>query len=174
MLYGRRCRTPICWGEVGQKELGSKEIVQATSVKLDQIKARLKTAQDRQKSYVDKRRRPIEFHVGYYVLLNVSPWKGIRRFRKRGKLSPRFIGPFQIMDRVGKVAYRLELLEELSGIHSTFHVSHLRKCLAEKTSHVPLNDIEIDERLNYIEKPMAILDRKDKRLRNKVIKQVKV
>ncbi|KAI3762252.1 hypothetical protein L1987_52677 [Smallanthus sonchifolius] len=174
MLYGRRCRTPICWGEVGQKELGSKEIVQATGVKLDQIKARLKAARDRQKSYADKRRRPIEFQVRDYVILKVSPWKGIIRFRKRGKLSPRFIRPFKIMARVGKVAYRLELPEELSGIHSTFHVSHLRKCLADDTSHVPLNDIEVDERLNYVEKPVAILDRKEKRLRNKVIKQVKV
>ncbi|KAI3775824.1 hypothetical protein L1987_45578 [Smallanthus sonchifolius] len=130
MLYGRKCRTPICWGEVGQKELG--------------------------------------------ILLKVSPWKGIIRFRKRGKLNPRFIGPFKILARVGKVAYRLELPEELSGIHSTFHVSHLRKCLADETSHVPLNDIEVDERLNYVEKPVAILERKEKRLRNKVIKQVKV
>ncbi|KAI3805573.1 hypothetical protein L1987_28084 [Smallanthus sonchifolius] len=174
MLYGRRCRTPICWGEVGQKELGSKEIVQATGVKLDQIKTRLKAAQDRQKSYADKRQRPIEFQVGDYVLLKLSPWKGIIRFRKRGKLSPRFIGPFKILSRVGKVAYRLELPEELSGIHSTLHVSHLRKCLADETSHVPLNDIEVDERLNYVEKPVAILDWKENRLRNKVIKQVKV
>ncbi|KAI3797555.1 hypothetical protein L1987_32813 [Smallanthus sonchifolius] len=174
MLYERRCRTPICWGEVGQKELGSQEIVQATSVKLDQIKTRLKAAQDRKKFYVDKRRRPIEFQVEDYVLLKVSPCKGIIRFRKRGKLSPRFIRPFKILAQVGKVAYRLELPEELSGIHSTFHVSHLRKCLVDEISHVPLNDIELDERLYYVEKPVAILDWKKKRLWNKVIKQVKV
>ncbi|KAI3828266.1 hypothetical protein L1987_02364 [Smallanthus sonchifolius] len=138
------------------------------------IRVRLKAAQDRKKSYADKRRRPIEFQVGDYVLLKVTMWKGIIRFRKRGNLSPRFIGPFKIMTRIGKVAYRLELPEELSGIHSTFHVSHLRKCLADETSHVPLNDIELEERLNYVEKPVAILDWKEKRLQNKVIKQVKV
>ncbi|KAI3794915.1 hypothetical protein L1987_37556 [Smallanthus sonchifolius] len=125
MLNGRRCRTPICWGEIGQKELGSLEVVRETSERFDQIKARMKAAQDRQKSYADKRRRPIEFDVGDRVMLKVSPWKGIIRFRKRGKLSPRFVGPFRIMARVGEVAYRLELPDELSGIHPTFHVSHL-------------------------------------------------
>ncbi|KAI3725205.1 hypothetical protein L1987_64983 [Smallanthus sonchifolius] len=168
MLYGRRCRTPVCWGEIGQKELGSLEVVKETSERFDQIKARMKAAQDRQKSYADRRRRPIEFNVGDRVMLKVSPWKGIIRFRKRGKLSPRFIGPFRIMARVGEVAYRLELPDELSGIHPTFHVSHLRKCLADETAHVPLTDIEVDNSLNYIEEPVAILDRKEKRLRNKL------
>ncbi|KAD4983017.1 hypothetical protein E3N88_19688 [Mikania micrantha] len=134
----------------------------------------MKAAQDRQKSYADKRRRPIEFEVGDQVLLKVSPWKGVIRFRKRGKLSPRFIGPFQIIARVGKVAYRLDLPDELSGIHPTFHVSHLRKCLADDVAYVPLNDIEVDEKLNYIEEPVAIIDTKEKQLRNKVIRQVKV
>ncbi|XP_022007523.1 uncharacterized protein LOC110906739 [Helianthus annuus] len=151
MLYGRKCRTPVCWDE-----------------------AHLKAAQDRQKSYADKRRRPIEFQVGDKVMLKVSPWKGIIRFRKRGKLSPRFIGPFKIIERVGKVAYRLELPEELSGIHSTFHVSHLRKCLADETAHVHYDNIEVDNRLNYAVKPIAILDRKVKSIRNKKIDQMKV
>ncbi|KAK1432009.1 hypothetical protein QVD17_08873 [Tagetes erecta] len=174
MLYGRKCRTPVCWGEVGQRELENKEVVEVTNEKIDQIRAHLKAAQDRQKSYADKRRRPIEFQEGDYVMLKVSPWKGVIRFRKRGKLSPRFIGPFKIIDRVGKVAYRLELPEELNGIHNTFHVSYLRKCLADETACVPLNDIEVDEKLNYVEKPVAILDRKIKQLRNKDISQVKV
>ncbi|KAK1406142.1 hypothetical protein QVD17_41429 [Tagetes erecta] len=143
-------------------------------IKIDQIREHLKAAQDRQKSYADKRRRPIEFQVGDFVMLKVSPWKGVIRFRKRGKLSPRFIGPFKIIARVGKVAYRLELPEELNGIHNTFHVSYLRKCLADETACVPLNDIEVDDKLNYVEKPVAILDRKVKQLRNKIINQVKV
>ncbi|KAD4384698.1 hypothetical protein E3N88_24866 [Mikania micrantha] len=150
-LYGRRCRTP-----------------------LRVIKARMKAAQDRQKSYADKRQRPIEFDVGDRVLLKVSPWKGIIRFRKRGKLSPRYIGPFPIKARVGKVAYRLDLPEELNGIHPTFHVSHLRKCLADEQAHVPLDDIEVDDRLNYIEEPVAIVDTKEKQLRNKTVRQVRV
>ncbi|KAD5507916.1 hypothetical protein E3N88_15619 [Mikania micrantha] len=141
-LYGRRCRTPVCWGEVGQKEMGNKAPVIDMVEKLRVIKARMKVVQDRQKSYADKRRRPIEFDVGDRVLLKVSPWKGIIRFRKRGKLSPRYIGPFQIKARVGKVAYRLDLPEELNGIHPTFHVSHLRKFLADEQAHVPLDDIE--------------------------------
>ncbi|KAI3817324.1 hypothetical protein L1987_11113 [Smallanthus sonchifolius] len=174
MIYGRRCRTPVCWGEIGQKELGSKEIVQAMSEKLDLIKARLKAAQDRQKSYTDKRRRPIEFQEGDYVLLKVSPWKGLIRFKKRGKVSPRFIGPFKIIKKVGKVAYRLELPEELNKIHNTFHVSYLRKCLADEATHVPLEEIEIDDKLTYIEEPIKILDTKEKHLRNKIIKQVLV
>ena len=134
----------------------------------------MKAAQDLQKSYADKRRRPLEFAVGDDVMLKVSPWKGIIRFRKRGKLSPRYIGPFKIVTRVGEVAYRLELPAELEGIHSTFHVSHLRKCLADDSLHVPLNDIEVDEQLNYIEQPIEIVDRKDKQLRNKKIPLVKV
>ncbi|KAD7477212.1 hypothetical protein E3N88_00348 [Mikania micrantha] len=172
MLYGRKCRTPVCWEEVGPRELANKEVVKATNDKIDQIRVHLKAAQDRQKSYADKRRRPIEFQVGDYVLLKVSPWKGVIRFRKRGKLSPRFVGPFKILARVGEVAYRLELPDELSGIHNTFHVSYLRKCLADETAYVPLEDVEIVDKLNYVEKPVEILDRKVKRLRNKSINQV--
>ncbi|KAJ9538070.1 hypothetical protein OSB04_030803 [Centaurea solstitialis] len=154
MLYGRRCRTPICWGEVGQRELGSTEIVQKTTENIQMIRDRLRTAQSRQKSYVDKRRSDLEF--------------------KRGKLGPRFIGPFEIIARVGKVAYRLELPPELSQIHNTFHVSQLRKCLADETSHVAIDDIQVDERLNYVERPVAVLERKTKTLRNKEVGVVKV
>ncbi|KAI3797402.1 hypothetical protein L1987_32659 [Smallanthus sonchifolius] len=174
MLYGRRCRTPVCWGEIGQKDFASLEVVKATSEKFDQIKARMKAAKDRQKSYADKRRMDLEFQIGDMVLLKVSPWKGIIRFRKRGKLSPRFIGPFKILARVGQVAYRLDLPVELSGIHPTFHVSHLRKCLADDTAHIPYDEIEVDNSLNYVEEPIAILDRAKKRLHNKSIPLVKV
>ncbi|KAK1406152.1 hypothetical protein QVD17_41439 [Tagetes erecta] len=173
-LYGRRCRTPVCWGEIGQRELSSKEMVRSTEEKIEQIRARLRAAQDRQKAYANKRRRPVEFQVGDYVLLKVSPWKGVIRFRKCGKLSPRFIGPFKIVDRVGKVAYRLELPEELSKLHNTFHVSQLRKCLADESTFVPIDDIEVDENLNYVEEPVSILDRRVKCLRNRKISQVLV
>ncbi|KAJ9547488.1 hypothetical protein OSB04_020031 [Centaurea solstitialis] len=166
--------TPVCWGEVGQRELGSTEIVQRTSESVQLIRDRLRTAQSRQKSYADKRRSDLEFAVGDKVLLKVSPWKGVIRFRKRGKLGPRFIGPFIVVARVGKVAYRLDLPPELSQIHNTFHVSQLRKCLADESAHVPLDDIQVDERLNYAERPVAILERKTKALRNKEIGIVKV
>ncbi|KAD0546611.1 hypothetical protein E3N88_23289 [Mikania micrantha] len=134
----------------------------------------MKASQDRPKSYADKRRRPIGFDVGDQVLLKVSPWKGIIRFRKRGKLSSRYIGPFQIKSRVEKVVYQLDLPEELNGIHPTFHVSHGRKCLADEQAHVTLDDIEVDDRLNYIEEPVEIVDTKEKQLRNKTVRQVRV
>ncbi|XP_076957138.1 uncharacterized protein LOC143632525 [Bidens hawaiensis] len=117
-------------------------------------------------------RRPIVFEAGDRVMLKVSPWKGIIRFRTRGKPSPRFIGLFRILSH-GEVAYRLDFLDELPGIHPTFHVSHLRKCLADEEAHVPLGDNELDSKLNYIEEPIAILDRRERRLRNKVVRQVK-
>ncbi|KAD4585739.1 hypothetical protein E3N88_23340 [Mikania micrantha] len=154
--------------------MGNKTAVTDMAEKLRVIKARMKAAQDRQKSYADKCRRPIEFDVGDRVLLKASPWKGIIRFRKRGKLSPRYIGPFQIKARVGKVGYRVDLPEELNEIHPTFHVSNLRKCLADELAHFPLDDIEVDDRLNYIEEPVAIVDTKENQLRNKTVRQVKV
>ncbi|GKE93166.1 putative reverse transcriptase domain-containing protein [Tanacetum coccineum] len=107
------------------------------------IKDRLKAARDRQKCYADKRRKPLEFSVGDYVLLKVSPWKGVVRFRKKGKLAPRFVGPFEIVDKVGPMAYRLDLPEELNGVHHTFHVSNPKKCLVDPTLQVPLDEIRV-------------------------------
>ncbi|KAJ9544814.1 hypothetical protein OSB04_024521 [Centaurea solstitialis] len=172
--YHVDCRNPICWGEVGQHVLGSTEVVQRTTEDIQRIRERLRTAQSRQKSYADRRRSDLEFQVGDRVLLKVSPWKGVIRFRKRGKLGPRYIGPFTVLARVGKVAYRLELPAVLGQIHSTFHVSQLRKCLADETAHIPLDDIQVDESLNYVERPVAVIDRKVKRLRRKEIGIVKV
>ncbi|XP_021990636.1 uncharacterized protein LOC110887037 [Helianthus annuus] len=174
LLYGRKCRTPVCWDEVGQREIAPIDLISLTNKKIELVRARLKAAQDRQKAYADKRRRPIEFQVGDYVLLKVSPWKGIIRFRKRGKLGPRYIGPFKILARVGMVAYRLELPPSLDGIQNTFHVSQLRKCLADDTTIVPLDDIELNDGLNYVERPIAIKDSKVKNLRNKAVRQVLV
>ncbi|GKC75113.1 putative reverse transcriptase domain-containing protein [Tanacetum coccineum] len=120
-LYGIKCRSPIMWAEVGEGQLIGPELVQETTKKILQIKNRLKAARDRQKSYADKRRNPLEFSVDDYVLLKVSPWKGVVRFGKKGKLVPIFIGPFEIIEKIGKVAYRLDLPEELDGVHDTFH-----------------------------------------------------
>ena len=108
------------------------------------------------------------------MLLKVSPWKGVVRFIKRGKLAPRFIGPFEIVERVGPVAYRLSLPSELNGVHDVFHVSNLRKCLADETSYVPLDEIRVDEKLNFTEEPIEILDREVKKLKNSKIPIVKV
>ncbi|XP_071688265.1 uncharacterized protein [Rutidosis leptorrhynchoides] len=174
MLYGRKCRTPICWGEIGEKELGGSDLVLKTNEKIEVIRERLKATQDRQKSYVDRRRRPIEFKEGDMVMLKVSPWKDIIRFRKRGKLGPRYIGPFKILERVGEVAYRLELPEKLSGIHNTFHVSHIRKCLTAQSTIVPLKEVEVNDKLGYIEESVDIVDEQIRKIRNKPIKSFKV
>ncbi|GJT01310.1 putative reverse transcriptase domain-containing protein [Tanacetum coccineum] len=148
-LYGRKCRSPIMWAEVGEGQLIGSELVQETTEKISQIKDRLKAARDHQKSYVDKRRKPQEFSVGDYVLLKVSPWEGVVRFGKKRKLAPRFVGPFEIIEKVGLVAYRLDFLEELNGVHDTFHLLNLKKCLADPTLKVPLDEIRVDAKLNF-------------------------
>ncbi|GKC76669.1 putative reverse transcriptase domain-containing protein [Tanacetum coccineum] len=132
---------------LGESQLIGPEIMQETTEKIVQIKERLKTTRIRQKSSADKRRKPLEFQVGDRVLLKVSPWKGVVRFSKKGKLAPRYVGPFEIVKHVGPVAYRLKLPQELSCVHDTFHVSNLKKCLAEPDVQVPLDEIEIDENL---------------------------
>ncbi|KAI3808860.1 hypothetical protein L1987_24823 [Smallanthus sonchifolius] len=132
-LYGRKCRSPLCWAEVGYKHLIGPEDIQETTDKIFKIKDRLKAARDKQKSYADNRRRPLEFQVGDRVMLKVSPWKGVARVGNRGKLNPGYIGPFEILARVGPVAYKLKLPQELSNVHDTFHVSILKKYLSDKT-----------------------------------------
>ncbi|GKE29509.1 putative reverse transcriptase domain-containing protein, partial [Tanacetum coccineum] len=149
-LYGRKCRSPIMWAEVGEGLLIGPELVHETAEKISQIKDRLKAACDRQKSYADKRRKLLEFSMGDYVLLKVSPWKGVVHFGKKGKLAPRFVGPFEIIEKVGLVAYRLGLHEELNGVHDTFHVLNLNKCLADPTLQVPLDEIRVDAKLNFV------------------------
>ncbi|GJS13709.1 putative reverse transcriptase domain-containing protein [Tanacetum coccineum] len=150
-LYGRKCRSPICWAE-----------------------SRIQAARDRQKSYTDVRRKPIKFQVGDKVKLKVSPWKRVIRFGKRGKLNPRYIGPFKIIAKVGTVAYRLELPEQLSRVHSTFHVSKLKKCMADEPLAIPLDEIQVDDKLHFIKEPVEIMDREVKRLKQSRIPIVKV
>ncbi|GKD13826.1 putative reverse transcriptase domain-containing protein, partial [Tanacetum coccineum] len=145
-LYGQKCRSPVIWTEVGESQLIGPEIMQEMTEKIVQIKEILKTARSRQKSYTDKRR----------------------------KLAPRYVGPFEIIERVGPVAYRLKLPQELSCVHDTFHVSNLKKCLAESDVRVPLDEIEIDENLCFVEEPIEIVDRDVKELKQRRIPLVKV
>ncbi|GJZ90115.1 putative reverse transcriptase domain-containing protein, partial [Tanacetum coccineum] len=173
-LYGRKCRSLVCWSEVGDSQLTGPELIRDTTEKIVQIKNHLLTARSRQKSYEDKRTKPLEFEVGDMVLLKVSPWKGTVRFGKRGKLSPCYIGPFKILARVGLVAYTLELPEELKGIYSTFHVSKLKKCLAEGDIVVPMDEIQLDDKLHMIEEPLEVVDREVKRLKQSRIPIIKV
>ncbi|GKB56363.1 putative reverse transcriptase domain-containing protein [Tanacetum coccineum] len=128
----------------------------------------------RQKSYADRRHKPLEFEVGDKVMLKVSPWKGVIRFGKRGKLNPRYIGPFKILDRVGTLAYRLELPEQLNRVHSTFYVSNLKKCFVDEPLAIPLDEIQIANKLNFIEEPVEIMDQEVKRLNQSRIPIMKV
>ncbi|KAL6223522.1 hypothetical protein ACLB2K_006907 [Fragaria x ananassa] len=173
-LYGCQCRTPLCWNEVGEKEFCGPEIIQDTNEKIKVIRDRLKAAQNRQKSYTDNRMKDLEFQVGDWVFLKLSLWKGVVRFGKRGNLSPRYIGPYEVIERVGAVAYRLELPLELSRIHNVFHESMLRKYIAEPSHILQEQPISLKKNLTYEEEPVQILDRKDQVLRNKAIPLVKV
>ncbi|GJU44655.1 putative reverse transcriptase domain-containing protein [Tanacetum coccineum] len=173
-LYGRKCRSPVCWAEVGDVQLTGPEIIHETTEKIIQIRQRLQAARDRQRSYANVRRKPLEFQVGDRVMLKVSPRKGVIRFGKRGKLNPRYIGPFKILKRVGPVAYKLELPEELSNVHSTFHVSNLKKCLSDESLVIPMKELRLDDKLNFVEEPIEIMDREVKQLRQSRIPIVKV
>nr|GEU64751.1 putative reverse transcriptase domain-containing protein [Tanacetum cinerariifolium] len=173
-LYGRKCRSPVCWSEVGDSQLTGLELIREMTEKIVQIKNWLLTARSHQKSYADVRSKPMEFKVGDKVMLKVSPWKGVIRFGKRGKLSPRYIGPFEIIERIGLVAYKLELPEKLYGIHNTFHVSNLKKCLADKNLVILLEEVQLDEKLHFIEEPVKIMDREVKQLKQIRIPIVKV
>nr|GEZ71196.1 putative reverse transcriptase domain-containing protein [Tanacetum cinerariifolium] len=173
-LYGRKCRSPVCWAEVRDAQLTGPEIIQETTEKIVQIKQRLQAAHDRQKSYADIRRKPLEFQVGDKVMLKVSPWKGVVRFGKRGKLNPRYIGPFKVLAKVGTVAYRLELPQQLSRVHSTFDVSNLKKCLSDEPLAIPLDELHIDDKLRFVEEPVEIMDREIKQLRHSRISIIKV
>ncbi|GKD12335.1 putative reverse transcriptase domain-containing protein [Tanacetum coccineum] len=145
-----------------------------TTDKIVRIKERLKTARDRQKSYADNRRKPLEFSISDKVLLKVSPWKAMVRFGKRSKLSPRYAGLFEIIERVSPVAYRFRLPQDLVGIHDTFHMSNLKKCLADVNLHVPLEEVKIDDKLRFVEEHIEIMDREVKKLKRSWISIVKV
>ena len=173
-LYGKKCRTPLCWNETGERKLLGPEIVQTIVDKVNVIRAKLKAAHDRQKSYADKRRKDLEFEVEDRVFLKLSPWKGVVRFGKRGKLSPSYIGPFDIVERIGLVAYRLDLPEERSRVYNVFHISMLRKYISYPSHVLETPEIELRDDLSYEEQPVQIMGREEKELRNKTISLVKV
>ncbi|GJX72112.1 hypothetical protein Tco_0309283 [Tanacetum coccineum] len=151
-LYGRKCRSPVLWAEIRESSLTGPELVLDTINKVVLIKEKLKAARDRQKSYADKRRKPLEFEVGDRVLLKVSPWKGVDRAR----------------------SLSVKITRGFSGVHDTFHVSNLKKCLADASFHVPLDEIRVDKTLRFVEEPVEIRDREVKSLKSCRILLVKV
>ncbi|GKF29007.1 putative reverse transcriptase domain-containing protein [Tanacetum coccineum] len=152
-LYGRKCRSPVYWAEVKDVQLMRLEIIHETTKKIVQIRQHLQAARDRKRSYANK---------------------GVIRFGKRGKLNPRYIGPFKILKRVGPVAYKLELLEELSNVHSPFYVSNLKKCLSDESLVIPMKEFRLYDKLNFVEEPIEIMDREVKQLRQSRIPIVKL
>ncbi|GJT03486.1 putative reverse transcriptase domain, ribonuclease H-like domain, aspartic peptidase domain protein [Tanacetum coccineum] len=144
-LYGRKCRSPVCWAEVGDVQLTGLEIIHETTEKIVRIRQRLQAARDRQRSYANIRRKPLEFQVGDRVMLKVSP-----------------------------LAYKLELLEELSNVHSTFHISNLKKCLSDESRVIPMKELRLDDKLNFVEEPVKIMDREVKKLKQSRIPIIKV
>ncbi|XP_020243322.1 uncharacterized protein LOC109821553 [Asparagus officinalis] len=158
VLYGRRCRSPICWDQVGERMLLSPEIVHITTKKIQQIRERLCIAQSRQKSYADNRRRKLEFEVGNHIFLRVSPIKEVIRFGRKGNLSPKYIRPFEILEKVEDVAYKVALPLELAKIHNVFHVSMLMKCILDPNHVLNYEPLGIRKDLTYSEYPVRILD----------------
>nr|GEW02017.1 putative reverse transcriptase domain-containing protein [Tanacetum cinerariifolium] len=173
-LYGRKCRSPVCWAKAGEAQLLGPEIVQKKTEKIIQIKQRIQVARDRQKSYADLKHKPMEFQVGDRVMLQVSPCKGVIHFGKRGKLNPIYVGPFKVLEKVGFVTYKLKLPQELSRVHNTFHVSNFKKCYADEPLSVSLDGLRFDDKLHFIEEPIEIIDREVKRLKRNRIPIVKV
>ena len=142
-LYGRRCQTPLSWSQTGEHKIFGPDLVTEAENKVKVIQANLKAAQSRQKSYADKRREPLQFEVGDHVYLRVSPTKGIQRFGIKGKLVPRYIGPFEILEICGQVAYQLQLPSRLAAIHDVFHISQLKKCVRIPEEIVEQQDLEV-------------------------------
>nr|CAH67940.1 H0211F06-OSIGBa0153M17.12 [Oryza sativa] len=157
-LYGRKCRTPLLWDQTGERQVFGTDILREALEKVKIIQERLRVAQSRQKSYADNRRRDLAFEEGDYVYLRVTPLRGVHRFQTKGKLAPRFVGPFKIVSRRGEVAYQLELPPSMAGIHDVFHVSQLKKCLRVPTEEADPDRIELQEDLTYVEKPVRILE----------------
>ncbi|XP_012481005.2 uncharacterized protein LOC105795900 [Gossypium raimondii] len=157
-LYGRRFRTLTCWTELGKRRVLGPELVSNTEMKVKLIRDRLKETSDRQKSYVNLKHREIEYSMGDYVFLKVSSRKKLLRFGRKGKLSPRFIGPYRVLQRVGSVAYQLDLPPKLDQVHDVFHVSMLRFYRSNPTHIVPVEEIEVKPDLTFEEEPVQILD----------------
>ena len=173
-LYGRKCRSPVCWDDVGERRLLGPELVTRTTEAVVKVRKHMQAAQDRQKKWADRHRRFLEFESCDHVFQRVSRWKGVFRFGRGGKLSPRYIGPFEILERVGRLAYRLALPPALFGVHAVFHVSQLRKYVQDDSHVIDFSELSVRPDMSFEVQPVTILDRREKVLKNKTIKLVRV
>jgi hypothetical protein len=174
MLYGRRCRTPLFWNKTGERKVFGPDILEEAEKQVRMVRENLRVTQSRQKSYAGHRRRELSFVVGDFVYLKVSPMRGLRRFKVRGKLAPRFIRPFKILEKRGEVAYQLELPPQLSDVHDVFLVSQLKKYLRVPEEQIPMEDLDAKEDLSYQKHPVRILETSERVTWNKRIKMRKV
>jgi hypothetical protein len=163
-LYGRRCRTPLSWSEIGERKIFGPDLVVEAEVKV----------QSRQKSYADRRRKPPQFQVGDFLYLRVSPTKGVQYFGIKGKLAPRYVGPFEILKVCGPVAYKLRLPSQMAAIHDVFHISQLKKCIKVPMEIIETPAVEIEPDLSYTEQPIQVLDTKERVTRRNKIKMYKI
>jgi hypothetical protein len=173
-LYGRQCRTPLFWSKTRESQVFRPEVLKDEEKQVQMVHEGLKVAQSRQKSYADKRTRDLSFEIRDFVYLKVSPMRGTHRFRVKGKLAPRYVGPFKIISRKGEVAYQLELPPQLVDVHNVFHVSQLKKCLRVPEEQLPMEELDLGGDLTYSERPIKILDTAERVTRSKVIKMCKV
>src|SRR3954468_17259814 len=174
VLYGRKCRTPLNWSETGERTLIGTDIIQHAEDQVRVIRKHLKAAQSRQKSNYDRKHKEMIYQPGEQAYLHVTPMRGTHRFGIKGKLAPRYIGPFRILSRSGPVAYRLELPPNLSQVHDVFHMSQLRRCSKDPIREVEHHMIELQQDLTYQEHPSRILDQSERRTLNKTTKFLKV
>jgi hypothetical protein len=173
-LYGRRCRTPLGWSQTRERQVYGPDLVIETEDKVRVIQANLKTAQSRQKSYFDRRRKSLQFQVGDSIYLKVSPTRGVQRFGVRGKLAPRYVGPYEIVEQCGPVAYRLRLPTSLSAVHDVFHVSQLKKCTRVPMEVVDQEQMQLEPDLTYTAQPAKVLDQKERSTRRHAVKMYKI
>jgi hypothetical protein len=170
VLYGHRCRAPINWVELGEKVIFGPDLVEEAEVIVRRIQENLKAVKSCQETYANKRHRPLKFEVRDHVYLRVSPMKGVKRFGVKGKLAPRYIRPFRILEKCGSVAYNLDLPPSLAGVHDIFHVLQLKKCLKAPVDVVLPEVTPLETDLSYPEHPTKVLDQKDCVMRRKTIK----
>jgi hypothetical protein len=173
-LYDRKCMTSLFLDQTRGRQFFGPELIQEAEEQVRIIRENLRVARTRQKSYASNRRRPLEFEEGDYVYLKVSPLRGMRRFKVKGKLSPRYIGPFRVFRRVREMAYQLELPATLLDVHNVFHVSQRKKCLRVPEEQLPMEELSVQGDLTYTEYPIKILDTLTRVTRNKVIKMCEV